>query len=198
MALISSANDFIGVFIIAVLCVCAWMFIQQKMENLTYVKSNIDDNEYLVQNTVDKQEAADTIATINQRIEKLIDYMNKHYPDDPRTERLTKNYKPENVCESVRNAKNTSYSVNKGEKVVLCIRSKETQKIEELNTLMFVTIHEMGHLASKTIGHNDEFWKNFKFLLKHSTKIGIYKKVNYSEKPKDYCGIKITDSPLEK
>ena len=45
MALISSANDFIGVFIIAVLCVCAWMFIQQKMENLTYVKSNIDDNE---------------------------------------------------------------------------------------------------------------------------------------------------------
>ena len=146
---------------------------------------------------IDLEKIKEKASQIKRYYEANTKSVNNKYPDDPRTIRLTKNYKPENVSEAVRNTKNTSYSVNKGEKVVLCIRSKKDHRIEELNTLMFVTIHEMGHLASKTVGHNDEFWTNFKFLLEESIKIGIYKKVNYSEKPKDYCGIKITDSPVE-
>ena len=36
--------------------------------------------------------------------------------------------------------------------------------------MTFVGIHELGHVMSKTIGHNDEFWSNFKFLLKEAKK----------------------------
>ena len=40
---------------------------------------------------------------------------------------------------------------------------------------MFVAIHELAHIASETIGHNDEFWNNFKFLLDNAVEIKIYK-----------------------
>ena len=173
------------------------MFIQNDYGNLTYVKSDIDDRKYLVRNIKDKQEAADMLATIIQKLEKLKEHLVNKYPDDERIQRLQTNYVPENICESVAHDQNTSYSVNKGEKVVFCIRSKETNKLEDLNTLTFVAIHEMGHLASGTVGHNDEFWANFKFLLQEAIAIHLYTKVEYSKEPKSYCGIQITDSPVE-
>ena len=65
-------------------------------------------------------------------------------------------------------------------------RSKTTeQKIVKKNTLMFVALHELAHVISVTIGHNDEFWTDFKFLLKEAWEIGIYKKQDFKNKPKD-------------
>ena len=48
---------------------------------------------------------------------------------------------------------------------------------------------------TESVGHTKEFWQNFKFLLKNAVKIGIYKPVDYKNKPKNYCGMKITDNP---
>ena len=48
---------------------------------------------------------------------------------------------------------------------------------------------------SKTIGHNTEFWNNFKFLLDHAVKIGIYKPVDYKKKNVSYCSMELTDNP---
>ena len=63
------------------------------------------------------------------------------------------------------------------------------------NTLTFVAIHELAHVMSKSIGHKTEFWENFKFLLKDAVKMGLYKAVDYKKKPKEYCGMTITDNP---
>lgn len=197
MKFIETINDFIGLFIIGVIIVCIAMFIQNGYNNLTYVKSSIDNRKYLVRNISDKQEAADILATINQKLEALKKHLEKKYPEDERIKRLQVNYIPENVCESTAHDTNTSYSVNKGEKVVFCIRSKENDKLEDINTLTFVAIHEMGHLASGTVGHNQEFWDNFEFLLREAIDIGLYEKVEYSKNPQPYCGIQITDSPVE-
>ena len=62
---------------------------------------------------------------------------------------------------------------------------------------MFVSIHELGHLMTKSTGHTKEFWDNFKFLLKESIKLGIYTRNDFKNKPEKYCGTKITDSPLD-
>ena len=35
-----------------------------------------------------------------------------------------------------------------------------------------------------------------KFLLKVGIDIGIYEKQDFNKKPVDYCGTKITDTPL--
>ena len=60
---------------------------------------------------------------------------------------------------------------------------------------MFVAIHELSHVASESIGHNKEFWDNFKFLLKEATDAGVYKMVDYSSNNTEYCGMTITDNP---
>ena len=63
--------------------------------------------------------------------------------------------------------------------------------------MMFVSLHELAHIMTKSIGHdNDEFWSNFKFILTNATELGIYKNVDYRQEPEEYCGMMITDSPL--
>jgi predicted metal-dependent hydrolase len=60
---------------------------------------------------------------------------------------------------------------------------------------MFVAIHEMAHITTVSIGHNKEFWDNFKFMLENATELGIYDPVDYAKKPQEYCGMKIHDNP---
>ena len=33
---------------------------------------------------------------------------------------------------------------------------------------MFVTLHELAHVMTVSVGHTEEFWTNFKFLLTKS------------------------------
>ena len=63
--------------------------------------------------------------------------------------------------------------------------------------MTFVSIHELAHLMTKSIGHEPEFWANFKLLLKISIDNGLYKNIDFNSTPKPYCGIEITDTPLK-
>ena len=62
-----------------------------------------------------------------------------------------------------------------------------------METLTFVAIHELSHVMSIDIGHGDEFWTNFKFLLENAEDAGIYKMWIIKIIPKIY-GMKITDN----
>jgi predicted metal-dependent hydrolase len=91
-------------------------------------------------------------------------------------------------------SKLTSYSVNKGEELSICIKSKKTDKYHDINLLMYVIIHEMAHFACPEIGHGELFKKIFKFFLIEAINIGIYKKVDYSLYPIEYCGMELNSS----
>ena len=81
---------------------------------------------------------------------------------------------------------------------MIFLRSKDKdQKLIDINTLTFVALHELAHVMTKSVGHTEEFWDNFSYLLKNSIKIGIYKYQNFKKKPVKYCGIKITDTPYQ-
>ena len=162
-----------------------------------YVTSTVDGREYLVQNLPDKQKAADLLANIRKNIELLVLHLEKIAPDDERTLQIKKKLDPDNISEGTDNAKYTSYSINKGEKIVFCLRSRNEDKtLVDLNTMMFVALHEIAHVGTKSLGHTDEFWDNFRWLLEESIQIGIYREQDFKTKPKEYCGITITDSPL--
>jgi predicted metal-dependent hydrolase len=91
----------------------------------------------------------------------------------------------------------TSYSVNKGEQIVFCLRSKDEHgQLVDKNTMMFVAIHELAHIMTPTIGHDAAFWKNMKLLLQCAMEIHIYSFQNYQIHPQKYCGMTITDTPL--
>ena len=49
---------------------------------------------------------------------------------------------------------------------------------------------------TSSIGHKQDFWENFKFLLENAKKAGIYNPEDYKKTPQDYCGEKIDDNPL--
>ena len=65
-------NDIIKFLVTVVLLIVIYMYIDTKNSSLIYVKSNIDHKMYLVRNVPDKQTAADLIATVRQKVEKLI------------------------------------------------------------------------------------------------------------------------------
>jgi hypothetical protein len=164
-------------------------------EGLIKVKSDIDNTEYIVQIKEDAKEAADLIATIKSKLNILLEHLEKTYGNsDERIIMLKNNYRPEKLSEGVDTPGYTSYSVNKGEQIVLCLRNKD--KLMDVNTMMFVVLHEFAHLATESIGHTDEFWTNFKWILEEAMNIGIYVRQDFKNNNVDYCGIKITSTPL--
>ena len=62
---------------------------------------------------------------------------------------------------------------------------------------MFVALHEITHIMTKSVGHEQEFWDNFSFMLKIAIDNNIYTSVDFNNNPKQYCGIKITDTPYK-
>ena len=60
---------------------------------------------------------------------------------------------------------------------------------------MYVALHEISHIATKSVGHTDEFWKNFKFFIEQAHILNIYKPIDYKKTPAKYCGMEITDNP---
>ena len=112
-------------------------------------------------------------------------------------ERLINNFNSDAFSETTPDSKYTSYSVNKGEKINFCVRSKTDDTLVKENIMTFVSIHEMGHLMTKSIGHDPEFWQNMRLLLKISIDNGLYKNVDFNKKPEPYCGITISDTPLK-
>lgn len=190
-------NYLIGMLIIVSFCLLGYTHLEHLTNEVTYVKSSIDNNEYLVRNIKDKELAADMLAKMRMKLETICKIMKEKYPDDEAIIRMNEKFNSDNITESGKNNQYTSYSVNKGEKIVFCIRQKdEDESFVDENTMTFVSIHELAHIMTKSVGHTTEFWDNFKRLLKEAIEHNLYTHEDYSKEPKDYCGIKVSDSPL--
>ena len=173
------------------------MYFESDAFNLKCIVSDVDGNKYCVRERAKLQLAADLLANTTQKLRKLVAYLGKTFPDRANCKRLVDNFDPQTVKEILPTSEYTAYSENKGEKLAFCTTTtKKGDKLIDPNTLMYVAIHEVAHIATKSIGHTQEFWQNFKFLLQNAVKIKIYNPVNYKKKNKNYCGMKITDNPL--
>lgn len=166
---------------------------------LVDVRSNVDGKIYRVRNMPDKQKAADLLANVRQRMRTLYAHLEKTYPDKPQVKRLLQRFEaePDRLLEATPDAEHTSYSVNKGEQVHLCLRQRQggDESLVNENVMVFVSLHEMAHMITDSIGHEPEFWNNFGWLLREAEKIGVYQYQDFKAHPVRYCGTNITDSP---
>ena len=166
---------------------------------LTQVKSSVDGELYTVRDMPDKQNAADTMARVRLKMNKLKMHLESSVPDKPQVQQLNRNFEanPNRFKEATPDAEHTSYSVNKGEEVHFCLRQREggDESLVNEDIITFVAIHEMGHMITKTIGHGPDFWNNFAWLLQEAEKIGVYSHRDFRAHPVSYCGMKITDQP---
>jgi hypothetical protein len=161
------------------------------------VKSSIDEKYYLVKNTEYSQEAADTLAKLNQKASILLKHLHNIKSSSifkKNIELLSQRYSQDILGENILNH-GTSYTINKGSYLGMCIVDKKN-KIYDANTLMFVLLHELSHLGCESIGHTEEFIKFYQFILKESISLGIYDYSNYSKVSIEYCGISINSTPI--
>jgi hypothetical protein len=190
--------NWIGVLMIGMILVVAIkIYLETDYFHLKCIISDVDGKRYCVRERRKLEMAADMLANTTNNMQKLVDHCYQKFPNRGNTQRLKEGFNPKTIQETLPTSEFTAYSENKGEKIAFCLDKKKSGKggLIDPNTLMFVAIHELSHVASESVGHTDEFWKNFKFLLIEAEKIGIYSPVDYKSDPEEYCGMDITDNP---
>lgn len=191
-------NDWFGYFVILfVIGFIIKIYFESDMFHLKCIVSDEDGNTYCVRETPKLELVADLLARTTEKLKQLVAYLKEEYPNRENVKRLAEKFNPRKISETLPTSKYTAYSENKGEKLAFCTTTtKQGSKLIDENTLAFVAVHELGHVMTESVGHTKEFWQNFKFLLKNAVKIGIYEPIDYKKKPKNYCGMKITDNPF--
>lgn len=180
-----------------VIAASLYIYFQDETFQLKCIVSTVDGNKYCVREREKVQQAADLLAKVSDKCKQLVDYAAEKYPEKDCVQRLSQGFNPKKIMETLPTSEYTAYSENKGEKLAFCLNQQkkgEENMIDE-HTLTFVAIHELSHIATKSIGHKSDFWENFKFLLECAKESGIHDPKDYKKSPTEYCGMKIKDSP---
>jgi hypothetical protein len=192
-------NDILGYFIVgAVLVACIYIYFDSADSFiLKCIISDVDGNKYCVRDRSKVKDASDLLANVTEKCKELVKYSGKKHPDNEDIKRLVNGFNPKKIMETLPTSTYTAYSENKGQKLAFCLNKKKenNEELIDEHTLMFVAIHELSHVMTKSIGHKQDFWANFKFLLKDGKESGIHDPVDYKKAPKEYCGMKISDNP---
>lgn len=182
-----------------------------EIEGTVRVKSQIDGAYYKVHSKhTNPQLAADTLAKLHGMSVSLLRHLRKkyitqqnnpEYQKHPRViavKKILARYNPDNIVESSPyNPENdTSFTIDKGAILAVCVRSATTGELHDINTLTFVTLHELTHIAIEEQDHPPIFWRTFKFILSEAAEIGLYNPVDYAKNPVHYCRMFIEDNPL--
>jgi hypothetical protein len=172
------------------------IYFESDLFNLTCIISDVDGNKYCVRETPKLHLVADLLAKVTNKLKKLVQMAKEKYPKRNNVKRLVERFNPKKISEILPTSKYTAYSEDKGKKIAFCTTTtKNGSELIDENTLTFVGIHEISHICTKSVGHTDEFWQNFKFLLGIAVENGLYLPVDYKKNPQEYCGMDITDNP---
>lgn len=191
-------DDILGYIIILFILIMSYkIYTESDYFNLKCIISDVNGEKYCVRERKNMKKASDLIAKTAEKMKSLVSILEKKYKKNEVVDRLVKNFNPKKIVEILPTSEYTAYSENKGQKIAFCLNVKkhdDTNLIDE-NTLMFVALHEMSHVATKSIGHKKEFWDNFKFLIKEASEARLYIIEDYSKNNKEYCSMEIKDNP---
>lgn len=162
-----------------------------------YVLSDIDNEQYLVQDHKDKRLACNLLAKIKQNIFLLTKHMTTHIDKyneySSYIKQLSSRIYQTRISEGFGEKGYTSYTINKGDEIIFCLRNTN-KDLHDINLLMYVAIHEIAHVACPEQGHTDLFKKIFAFFINTAVSINLYKKIDFYNNPASYCGLTISDS----
>ena len=187
--------------LISIVILFIYIFIFLNRHNVAYIESYKGDR-YMVYKDEYQKEKSDMLAKILENMfilkNHLVNNINNLSEYSLYIKQLNDNFNENKtiVYETDPATDLTSYSVNKGEELSFCLKSKKNGKLHTMNLLMYVAIHEISHIACPEIGHGALFKKIFKKFADEATKIGIYKYEDYSATPVEYCGMILSSSIL--
>ena len=159
-------------------------------KEVTYIKSTVDGRMYLVLKRRDAASAANLLAVVRRDLESLVKHMRANFPDDEDVSRLVRKFNPSAISEGSPGSGYTSYTVDKGARVVLCIRQSNGDFVLR-NVIVYVAVHELAHIMTSSTGHTPEFWANNSRLLTAAESAGLYTPQDFEQSPQPYCGMHI-------
>ncbi len=191
--------EYLCLILLCIILLIIFLYLRREYNDIIYVKSDVDNDMYLVRNLPDKQQSSNMLATIKKNMYKITEYLynnkDKFKENISYIEQLHDKIYNASLMESSENSVYTSYSVNKGEEIIFCLRSRTNKnKLHDINLIMYVVLHEMSHVACPEYGHGDLFKKIFAFITTQAVQMGIYKKIDFFTQPTEYCGMMVTDS----
>ena len=145
---------------------------------------------YLVKDTKNKYNKVELIDKLFNSLNVLLEELkNSNYDfKDIDIEEIQEKIKNSEILENITDS-DTSYTVNKGEKIILCLADRENDNLYSYNLLMYVLIHELAHILNTTYGHDDNFKKTFRFILEKAIELNLYTYEDYKNNPVNYCGL---------
>ena len=177
--------------------VCGYMAWKYMSTTGDMTEIMVEGRTYKVRDYDDKrisQGVAEDLHELTLKVEKLLNHLEKKYPANGKVQKLLDSYNG-NIQEiTFENEGQVGYNVNKGEAIGLCMY--KNGKFMDINTIMFVLLHELAHSMTVAYSHDKEFWDNFSFLLNESMRIGIYTYEDFKSEPKTHCNMKIGHTPV--
>ena len=214
LGMVENQIDFKNALIIAVVIVLIYFVYVKVFNDSEHMKVQATDGHTynILEDYEDKKETAELFSRINRKMLMFLEALKKKYgvnavgfdgySTHPQNEligivdRVLSNYNFEALFETEPTGKSgTSYTVEKGEELHMCMRDKKTLKLHNEHEIMFVALHELAHMGNLGWGHGTDFWEVFKFILHEANELGIHRPVNYKYTPIYYCGLKVDYNP---
>jgi len=177
------------------------VYIYNKKNNYIYITSTLGNN-YIINKDEFQNVKIELLDKIQDNMYKLkeilLNNIDKYNEYKEYILQLDRNFnkKRTQIYETDYNSNLTSYSVNKGEELSICLKSKKTGEFHDINLLMYVVIHEMSHFACPEIGHGFLFKKIFKKFIEVAIEYNLYKYNDYNNNPIEYCGMELNSTIL--
>ena len=149
--------------------------------------------EYRVKPLPDCGMAANRLGELESMLRRFLAAAELLAPGDPRLQNIADRWN--GTLAETPGGSDIAYSIGK-DSVYVCVRGASGQ-LDDINTCMFVLLHEIAHIATDSWGHTDDFWDNMKFLLELAEKTGTYTYQDFDASHVTYCGRKLGGSPLK-
>lgn len=151
---------------------------------------------YLVLDSPNAEHSAELLCQVNHRVNKFLVHLDKI--GHPGSKILRDVYDDDKIVES----SDSAYTINKAsghfDKIHLCLQ--RDGRYFDIDTLMFVVIHELTHVMRNSFDffddHPADFWHDNKRLLLEAEKAGVMTNINYSVSPVHYCEKLIQSNPV--
>lgn len=193
-------NLFIELFLVIVIMMLMYFIVTITTSEFTYTISPIDNKSYMVHDVDDKKDASELLSIVKDKIRVLrehfanSDNVREYDSFRPYIKQFCERSKEIELYENIPDGKNTSFTVNKGEEMALCLRSIRTKNLHDINLIMYVVLHELSHIACPQEHHTPLFKEIFKFFIVTAANLGLYRITDYENFPEEYCGIPINES----